>query len=152
RGRQDRAQGHDIAQGLAMIQRDVLDGGAAFQGDRALRLRSVPGGARIVRATATVTPVDATDGTDPFAETLAFQGAAGDFGTTKSAPAGWVEVDFHARRTLVRVEGHNLANCTLQVDLGGGAYVEINPAGAIRTPNDATGFTLTSDNAALPAL
>jgi hypothetical protein len=41
-----------------------------------------------------------------------------------------VEIDFHGRRTLVEVEGGNLNNATLQVDVGSGTFVEINDKGA----------------------
>jgi|GEM_PF-2454587 len=140
---------------------DRYDGSnAPFQGDRALRLQRIPANARIQRATATVTPIDATRGVSPFAETIRFNGTTGDLGATKTqvlratGAVGWVEVDFHGRRTLAGVRGMNLDGRTLQVDLGG-AYVEVNANGGLKAPGD-TLFTLPSslsnNFAALPAL
>ncbi|MET0622275.1 MAG: hypothetical protein ABW250_04760 [Pyrinomonadaceae bacterium] len=130
--------------------------GDPFQGERVVPLQSIPAGARILRATATVSPVDASDGANPFAETVTFSGLKGDWGASKlPAPGGWVEVDFHARRVLAALRGSNLQNASLQVDLGG-AYVELNRNGALRGPGDAP-FTLpaeadASDFAQLPAI
>lgn len=115
-------------------------GNAAFQGDRTVEWRRIPAGARIQRATAIVTPT-AAGGTNPFAETIRFNGATGDWGATKTVVSSWVEVDFHARRTLAAVGGRNLNGAILQVDLGG-AYVEINDRGALKTPSDTNFFTL----------
>jgi DNA-binding beta-propeller fold protein YncE len=130
--------------------------GDPFQGERVVPLQSIPAGARILRATATVSPVDASGGANPFAETVTFSGLTGDWGASKlPAPGRWVEVDFHARRVLAGVRGSNLQNASLQVDLGG-AYVELNRNGALRGPGD-TAFTLPADAAAasfaqLPAI
>src|SRR5260221_3855755 len=135
-----------------MTQRDEFNSGKAFQGDRAFSLRTIPVNARISRASATITPIDAGKGVAPFTETIAFSGNNGDFGATKSVAANWTEVEFHGRRTLVSVEGTGLDNCTLQVDLGGGAYAEINPAGAFRTPSDTDVFHLKGNPAPLPGL
>ena len=131
---------------------DIFDGSQLpFQGDRALLLRNIPANARILRATVRVTPVDATNGANPFAETIRFNGAVGDFGATKISVADqWVEVDFHGRRVLSAVSGPTLANTTLQVDLGG-AYVEINSNGGIKAPGDVL-FKLPGNSAALPSL
>src|SRR5262245_2354018 len=131
---------------------DIFDGSQTpFQGDRALLLRNIPANARILRATVRVTPVDVTNGSNPFAETIKFNGAIGDFGTTKTAVADqWVELDFHSRRVLNRVNGTELNDTTLQVDLGG-AYVEINANGGIKAPEDPL-FKLTGNSAALPSL
>jgi DNA-binding beta-propeller fold protein YncE len=136
----------------AMKLNDIFDGSQTpFQGDRALTLRNIPANARILRATVRVTPVDATNGANPFAETIRFNGAVGDFGATRTAVADqWVEVDFHGRRVLSRVTGANLINTTLQVDLGG-AYVEINGNGGIKAPGD-TFFKLSGNSVALPSL
>jgi DNA-binding beta-propeller fold protein YncE len=132
---------------------DRYDGSAdPFEGDRILLLKTIPVGARIARASAVVAPVDATRGVNPFAETINFNGASGSWGATKTAVAGrWVEVDFHARRTLSGVVGSRLTSTTLQVDIGG-AFVEINANGGIGTPNGAGLFILSGDSAALPSL
>src|ERR1700675_2329474 len=125
-----------------MRLRDRYDGGdAPSRGDRVLWLRSLPASARILRATATITPLDPSAGRDPFAETILFRGASGDWGATKTTTPDWVEVDVHGRQTLAAVSGTNLVGTTLQVDLGGGAYVEVNPTGAFRAPG-AGAFTL----------
>lgn len=123
-----------------------------FEGDRTLLLKTIPAGARIERASARVTPVDSTAGANPFAETFAFAGSAGDWGATKTvAPGRWVEVDFHARRTVVAVAGSRLSDTSIQVDLGG-VFVEINANGSIRTPNDPPAVALGADAAPLPSL
>jgi hypothetical protein len=139
-----------------MIQRDIYDGGdAPFEGDRVLLLRSIRAGAQIINATATITPIDNTSGSDPFTEkiTLGAGTASGDFGTTKTVPANanWVEVDFHARRKLAAVE--STAAASLQVDLGGGAYVDISNTGGFLgpAPNN-TPFPVAAGVTSLPGL
>ena len=136
-----------------MKLRDTFDGNGRFEGDRLLRWRSIPADARIVSARATVRPLPAFAG-GTFVESLSFNGV-GEFGSTKSkgtvGTTAWVEVDFHTRRTLARVTG-TFANANLQVDVGGGTYVEINQVGAFRTPSDTTLFTLTGNSVSLPAL
>jgi DNA-binding beta-propeller fold protein YncE len=126
-----------------------------FEGDRTLLLKIIPVGARIERASATVTPIDASRGINPFTETIAFTGTSGDWGATKTVvttpSARWVEVDFHRRRTLSAVTGSQLTDATLQVDLGG-AYVEVNVSGGIKTPSDPNPLTLKSDSEAVPSL
>jgi DNA-binding beta-propeller fold protein YncE len=126
-----------------------------FEGDRTLLLKTIPVGARINRASAVITPVDATGGVNPFTETITFTRTSGTWGATKTsvltAQARWVEVDFHARRTLAGVNGSGLTNSTLQVDLGG-AFVEINANGGIKTPSDSGILTLQADSQALPSL
>src|ERR1051325_1228387 len=125
---------------------------APFQGDTTSLLKSIPAKAQIQRATAIVSPVDPTRGFDPFVETITFDRAQGDWGATKSlASGGWVEVDFHGRRTLASVRGTNLINTTLQVDLGG-AYIEINGNGAVKGPPPDIPFIIKSDSNALPSL
>ncbi|MCA1567710.1 MAG: hypothetical protein LC803_19105 [Acidobacteria bacterium] len=134
---------------------DSYDGsGIPFQGDRMTLLKSIPVNARIGRATVSVTPFDATRGAEPFAETTAFDGATGTWGATKTVvpgAGGWVEVDFHARRTLASVSGSNLSGTSLQVDFGG-VFVELNPAGGVRTPNDPAPFRVNSEAQRLPGL
>lgn len=113
-----------------------------FQGDRVLHLSGLPVGACIQTATAIVTPVSTGEGIEPFVETIRFNDGIGDWGATKTQVRDrWVEVDFHSRRTLARVRGANLQGATLQVDLGG-AFVEINENGGIKTPSDPDPFTL----------
>lgn len=131
-----------------------------FQGDRVLRLATIPEGARIRRATAMITPRSAPIPAELFTESIEFSPASTlstKWGATKSRAGDlWIEVDFHARRTLARVSGTNFfldtQKDTLQVDFGG-AYVEINRAGGIKTPSDADSFELSSDtNQPLPGL
>lgn len=137
-----------------MKQRDTYDGSdAPFQGNAVLRLRSIPVNARVTKVTATITPVSNKGGTEPFTELIDISGPTGDLGTTKSTPGGWVEVDFHARRTLAKVDGSNLTNAGVQVDLGGGAYVAINQVGGFKVaPTDKDFPMLGATEDALPAL
>jgi YVTN family beta-propeller protein len=138
-----------------MKLRDTFDGRSRFEGDRALRWRSIPANARILSARVTVTPLEGSPGS-AFAEPLGFNGSGrGEFGATiqtgSASGAAWVEVDFHSRRTIARVTG-TFAATTLQVDVGGGTYVQINKAGAFKTPSDPNDFTLTGEVADLPHL
>lgn len=111
-------------------------GGAddAFEGDRTLQWRSLPVNALVTKATLKVTPTKSAD-TTLFQEVISFTDGQGDLGATKNLGSGFVEVDFHRRRTLAVATGPHLSNTNLQVDLGG-VYVEINTKGAIRTPGD----------------
>ena len=132
-----------------MILRDRYDGSdRPFEGDRELVLRHLPADARIVHARATVTPVSAAGSQEPFAETLAFRGSAGDFGATKSAATGWVEVDFHARRTVVALSGQ-LAGAAVQADLGGG-FVPLSDQGTFLAPSQ-TALTVSGSSAVVPS-
>jgi predicted flap endonuclease-1-like 5' DNA nuclease len=149
-----------------MVQNPFYDGSASrFQGDRTLLLQSIPANASIRKATATITPVDTSAGTDPFAETIDFKpssgnlAATGDLGATQTLVTGttsWVEVDFHARRTLATVEGTGfdaINGAALQVDVGAGIYVEINDAGAFRAPAPGNNpFLVKASPAPLPPL
>lgn len=131
-----------------MKLRNSVNGNTPFEGDRIFRWQAIPANAKILSATAIVTPVDSKLG-GPFLELLTFRNGTGDFGATKAdgtAPGNpWVEVDFHRRRTLAGMTGNfgtivanplNPGGCVLQVDVGGGTYVEINQNGAFRTPSD----------------
>jgi DNA-binding beta-propeller fold protein YncE len=145
-----------------MILTDQFDGSTdPVEGDRTILWRSLPANARVIKAVLTITPV-APPGGSLFEEVIAFASVQGDPGTTqgdlgatKNVGSGFVEVDFHKRRTLTSVTGTNLlpsgsiSGVNLQVDLGG-MYVEINNKGAIKSPGD-TLFTLHSDGA-LPGL
>lgn len=143
-----------------MKLRNSVNGNVPFEGDRTFRWRTIPANAKILSATATVTPIDGgLDGS--FAEALRFNTGSVNFGATKTtavktapAPAvAWVEVDFHSRRTLASAAG-NFLNTTLQVDVGGGTYVEINKAGAFKTPSDGAGdlFVVSGGFVPLPGL
>src|SRR5215475_2864052 len=80
-----------------------------FQGDRVLRLQSIPAGARIRRATATITPRSDPASAEPFTELIEMAPSSPistNWGATKSKAGDlWVEVDFDARRTLANVSG-----------------------------------------------
>lgn len=147
-----------------MKLRNSVNGNVAFEGDRTFRWRAIPANAKVLSAIAKITPVESTPG-NAFLELLTFKDGSGDFGATKAdgtaANRPWVEVDFHKRRTLARVTGEfgvitspDVGGCTLQVDVGGGTYVEINPNGAFKTPNDPPNsfFTLGGNAADLPGL
>src|SRR5258708_3824007 len=143
-----------------MVQNPFYDGSASrFQGDRTLLLQSIPANASIKKATATITPVDPSAGTDPSDETINFSGNSGDLGETQTQVTGtpsWAEVDFHARRTLATVEGTGFdaaIGAALQVDVGAGIYVEINDAGAFRAPAPGNNpFLVKTSPAPLPPL
>src|SRR5215213_878670 len=141
-----------------MKLRDTFDGKGRFEGDRLLRWRSIPADARIVSARATVRPLQAV-AAGTFAESLSFNGV-GEFGATRSkgtlgnVGTSWIEIDFHARRTLSLLSG-TFSNARLQVDVGGGTYVEVNRLGAFRTPSDTAGdafFPINGQSVALPGL
>jgi DNA-binding beta-propeller fold protein YncE len=136
---------------------DRYDGSESpFEGDRPLVWRSLPAGARVTKAILTLTPAPGAVG-GLFEELIAFADGRGDWGATKNRGDGFVEVDFHARRTLAAATGSNIAEAAagsprsnLQVDVGGGVYVEINDKGALKAPGDAL-FSLKSDGR-LPGL
>jgi sugar lactone lactonase YvrE len=136
-----------------MKQRDTYDGSdAPFQGNVVLRLRSNPVNARVTKVTATITPVSDKGGPEPFTEVIPIANHSGDFGTTEVETADWVEVDFHTRRTLAAVAGSNLTNTTVQVDVGGGVYVDISKTGGFLTPSGPPALKLGSNSEVLPAL
>lgn len=124
-----------------------------FEGDRTLWLRSLPAGAKVTKATLVLTPVAPFNG-KRFEETFVFNAAVGadelnaeDWGVNKipEEPGPFVEVDFHARRTLAAVrgsQGGNIGNvpgtetlgASLQVDIGG-SYVGIANDGTFMAPD-----------------
>lgn len=134
-----------------MILRDRYDGkDSPFEGDRELVLRHLPADARVVRARATVTPMSAPGSPEPFVETLAFptaSGGAGDWGATKSTGSGWVEVDFHARRTVVGLTG-GLAGA-VQADLGAG-FMPLSDQGTFQVPPQGP-LTVSGGSAMVPS-
>lgn len=130
---------------------DRFDGSAApFEGDRTLEIRSLPANARVSKATVTLTPAVARGGA-LFEETIVLGGEARvSRGATKFGGTGFVEVDFHQRRTLRSVQGNNVPGANLQVEMGG-IYLQLNGAGAIKTPSDTQEFTVPNDRK-LPGL
>jgi len=139
-----------------MKLRNSVNGNVPFEGDRVFRWRTIPANAKILSAIATVTPIE-SQLSGSFIESLDFAPSSLNFGatlTTATSPTvAWAEVDFHARRTLAGVIG-NFNSTNLQVDVGGGTYVEINKNGAFKTPSDAAGdlFVLSGSPAPLPGL
>lgn len=135
-----------------MLSRDRFAGSAVpFEGDRTLVVRNLPRGARVTSARITLEPV-APPGGRLFEEKLTFSGDRGDFGATKLQGAGFVEVDFHARRTLGAVKGSGLAGATLQVDLGG-LYIQVTSLGTMQTPSDTSTYAVGSGSGGpLPSL
>jgi WD40 repeat protein len=129
-----------------------------FEGDRVLTWSGLPAGAKVSKATLTLTPVSATGGV-LFQEEIDFNGLQGDWGATKATgnftdasgtTRAYVEIDFHKRRTLVSVNQSGMVGASLQIDMGG-VYVEINSQGAIKTPTDPSAFSLPADGT-LPSL
>ncbi len=135
-----------------MLARDQFEGSRLpSEGDNTLMVRSLPEGAQVTRAVITLTPV-AAPGRLLFEERIGFASGQLDWGATKLTTVDFVEIDFHARRTLASVTGSGLLNSTLQVDLGG-LYVQITNVGAIQTPTDPSKFTLlASTGGRLPSL
>lgn len=133
-----------------------------FEGDRTVMIRRLPAGAQVQSARVTVTPAAAPGG-ELFTERLVFSGNQGDFRMTKvvvpsvdhPAPAedeiGFVEVDFHTRRTLGSATGTALTGSELLVDLGGGVFMPIDPNGALAGQDD-TVFYQVPVSGVLPGL
>jgi hypothetical protein len=118
-----------------------------FEGDLTLWLRTLPAGARATRATLTLQPPEEK----LFREALAFTDGQGELGAEANIGANFIEVDFHARRTLARAEGSD-GNFTLQVDMGG-AWVGVAADGTFLSDSTApwpVTLPATEDN--LPAL
>lgn len=129
---------------------DQYEGSAdPFEGDRTLLWTSLPAGAKVSHAKLTLTPVSAPGGT-LFQEQIRLAASPGDWSTTKATSTTGVDIDFHKPRTLVSVVQTGLTGASLQIDMGG-VFVEINSAGAIKTPTDPTAFSLSSDGT-LPSL
>ena len=133
-----------------------------FEGDSTLWLRSLPAGARVIKAVVKLKPVALPGGT-LFEETITFTDGQGGLGAIKipgTSVSNFVEVDFHARRTLAAVEGTEIVvvpgtttlGAGLQVDMGG-AYVGIANDGTFMAP-DKIPWTvdLSSGRALLPGL
>lgn len=141
-----------------MILHTEFDGGAdPFEGARDLVLRGLPADARVLAARATIAAVDPSGGRDPFAEEIRFPatssgpGATGDWGATQVRGAGFVEIDFHARRTLAGIAGSGLegGDRRLLVDLGGN-FVAVDPNGGF-APASGPFLSLTN-NGPLPGI
>lgn len=120
----------------------------SFEGDYTLLWRSLPANARVTTAIVRLTPQQSPVG-ELFEERISFTNGQGNWGATKVVGSNFVEVDLHKRRTLTAVMGAT-TGANLQVDLGGGAYIEINDKGAIKAPDD-TLFPVPADGK-LPAL
>lgn len=129
-----------------------------FEGDHALLLQALPEGALVSAARLTLEPV-AGDGGKLLEETIRFTGDVGDPGATKrampassqSAKDGFVEIDFHGRRTLDSLVGKGIGSDTrLAVDLGG-VWVPVDARGAVKTSPDGGDFPMANDGP-LPAL
>ncbi len=144
-----------------MMLRDRFPGkDILFQGNRTLELRSLPQGAKISKAVVTVTPVDSAGRIQPSLDTIRFQNGE-NAGFVNAQPERlatrtvvahqWVEIDFHGRRRLVSVEGSDLIDATLQVDVGAGSLIDINIDGAFKGPEDEN-FEIQHDNNPLPGL
>ena len=139
------------------IKTDFIGENDPFEGDRIVLLQVLPFGSQIQSASATIIPKK-NPVTNSFAENIVFDNENGDWGSTKttgrSAEGSWVEVDFHARRTLHTVSGKVDISGTLQIDMGG-AFVGIAEDGTFLIPSDGVAFPvgLSADHAVrLPGL
>ena len=125
-----------------MILVDRHDGAARpFEGDRTLRLLSLPANARVLRATARVEPAAAPGGEERVS--LA-PDRANAWGITVVQAGGWVEVDLHGRRTITGVVGSGLQSAQVLVDPGAGIFVPLAATGALGVTPPGAAFTLTS--------
>lgn len=125
---------------------DLYDGWtSAFEGDRILASRIVPAGALLTRAILSVEPLIQDEIID-----LVSGDPSRTYGTTTNPGTGFIEVDFHKRRTLAAAAGTNVTGAGMQVDIGG-IYVELNDRGAIKSPTDTNFFTVQNDGL-LPTL
>lgn len=118
--------------------KNVFRGSAfPFEGERLLLLHTLPKGAKVHSATAIIRPVKAPGMNELFVEKISFDNGSGDWGATKISSSNWVEIDFHARRTIHTVTGKpnnlDVTDCTLQVDLGG-LFVSIAEDGTALVP------------------
>lgn len=139
-----------------------------FEGDCMLWLRSLPAGALVTRATVTVKPARSPAS---FQETFTFSTSDitseelfhKDWGVFKNPGTGenttFIEVDFHARRTLARVTGTQNGDVaippgiTLQVDAGG-IFVGVASDGTFIAPDNLPWVVSLSEDipATLPGL
>jgi hypothetical protein len=133
------------------LQTTYLGGDDLFEGDRTVQLRSLPIGARAITATVKAKPVGKTPET-LFQETIDNFGSngRGDPNATRITDTGFVEVDFHARRTLASVTGTNLTGTNLGVDVGG-SFIDVNKRGALGGPVGDL-LSLAGDTNPLPGL
>lgn len=115
-----------------------------FEGDRQIWLRNLPANARVTRALVTL------ESSNEFEESIAFTNGKGDLGATKVTGSNFIEVDFHARRTLAGITGNNINDATVQIDMGG-TYIDINQRGTIKSPEEPP-FSLASNDEKIPSL
>lgn len=127
-----------------------------FTGNRLAELRRIPVGAVISRATAVITPLQANGSAGMSLDTVSFSAGetTGPNGETKvrnNVANGFEEISFHRRVTLSRISLTDTSNASLQVDIGGGTFVEVNSRGAFKAPGDAD-FSLGDGFTTLPSL
>ncbi len=138
-----------------------------FTGSRTLTVRSLPPKARVTSFRLTVTPIaDAAGAAGPARELLSFvapDGAPLDVArdpedparrtdvsrSTGFGPRRWTEIAFAGFRTPSHVEGEDLLDSALHVDVGG-LFVEVDQNGTI--PMQGSVFQLPGDAADLPGL
>ena len=144
--------------------------GGFFSGERQFVLRTLPPGARIRSARLAIAPVSGDGDIGIDREELEFDAGdaagrdpddvermTGAIKTVAASAPHWVEVAFEGRRiadlvNAVGLPGNNLADSTLQVDIGG-IFVRVNDRGTIFANGD-TDFTLADpdpNGAGLPA-
>ena len=131
-----------------LLQDKYIGTETPFEGNLTVWLRSLPAGAKVNKATIMVERT----GSD---EIIDFTQQPPTFGATKTQDdASFIEVDFHARRTLENVSGSvvGTGNIYLQVDMGG-VYVAVADDGTLN-PSKPNGFPvdLSGGKVALPGL
>lgn len=121
-----------------------------FEGDRTVTLRSLPAGARVTRATLTLTPATGSGGGAPT-ETIVFNDTTGigDLGATRDpaalSAAFWASASLNTRRTITAViaareaAGSGAADggqVSVQMDIGGN-WLGVASDGTLEAPGKA---------------
>lgn len=111
---------------------DRYDGGGdPFEGDRTIVWRSLPVNAVVTKATLTLAAL-LPPGARTFVERLRFGATGPAYGATIDPNGSGVLIDFHARRTALRIDGlATIAAKSLSVDIGGGVFLAVGADGTI---------------------
>jgi len=112
-----------------------------FEGDFPIWVRSLPAGTRIKKAQIALQPREAPEnGTlRQFEHEIVFT-ADQTFALLTRTPSS-IEVAFGNRLTMVAIAGSNIGGAVVQVDVGSGVYMALNPQSTFAGPDEAP-FTL----------